>query len=397
MSLFNRYKEFSAWLLMFFITRAGVNVAISLAIILFLKTKEASDFFQILFLQSAFIAFISGSGFARGIKIASQGESLAVAFRQHWIFAFVAGMGAMIGVALFLPNGYLPVSQLDQLLVCFLLIGGAICTALSSVLQGLIMIRVGKVRIFKIISISNSLALILLFSASLNREIIFISFLVLMSQILNLLFLLISLDVAKDVFFKSLKFQVKKIEFLPIGPGFANSLFLILIFFARDQWRLEVDDGIVSFAFFVFRMSDMVTQIFHFLYSSTPRFVGIIDGLFRSNARFYTMVVLFCSIASAPLFVDTENEFSYLLATYIVFYEAIVLLPKLLSGFSLIRILYFSERNYYIATFMSSFVVFCWIVLKEFVTIFDLQILNMLLAISVVSILYVNYKFSKSN
>src|SRR5690606_16110641 len=86
MLIFRRYGWAGLWIALSFGTRAAVGLAISSSVFAKLAPSQSAGLFQLFFLQSAFIAFVSASGFVRSVKHSHEGGDAALHFRQYALF-----------------------------------------------------------------------------------------------------------------------------------------------------------------------------------------------------------------------------------------------------------------------------------------------------------------------
>lgn len=353
MSGFIRYGWTAVWTVLFFGTRAAVGLSIAAVIFRRLAPEQSSGLFQLIFLQSAFIAFISASGFVRSVKHAHNGGDSAIRLRTHGLFTAKASFGALIIVMIFLPRGYLGVSLSEQMIVCIMIVAGGASTALSGILQGAVVLSIGKSRTFGCLAGANVASFFAVALLAVVPDPVVAAFALFVSQTLGFVALATFLPEGRNIVISSMKREATHENDALLSTGTVNTLQLLALFVAREIWKDNVAAEISSLVFFVMRISDMVLQVLYIVFSSTPRMVKA----FTFMAKQIGTVTIFVAVSIIP-FVVYIYVLSGTVSTVfaVIAFELATLSPRIFATMMSISTLYEDDIRFYVSLIISSIV-----------------------------------------
>lgn len=352
-----RFGWTGTWLALSFGSRAAVGLTISSLIYAKLAPSQAAGLFQLFFLQSVFIAFVSASGFVRSVKHSHEGGDAAVHFRYYASFITRSAAIAAIASIILLPANYLGVSFSEQLAVCLLLVFGGAATALSGVLQGSVVLVAGKARTIGCVAGANMVAFvgagfILLIPGSVTATVALF-----LSQLLSGVALLIFIPKARALVRESRHKRLERKGDSILLTGLANTGSLLAFFAAREYWKNYVSFEDAAFIFFIIRISDMLLQLAYFIFSSTPRLVKLFVVLLNRLEIVVPVLVILGLIGPLFLSVDVSSPANQETFVIVVLFELVILLPRAIASMSLVRLLYRDGPLHYIVTITISIAV----------------------------------------
>lgn len=244
-------------------SRAVFLLALSAFVYASNSDHDIVAFFQLLFLQSVVISFLSASGFFRVQNFSSPDQ--ASAFFSVYIILGVFSLLALLGFLLF--TEHYSEYKFPIILIWF----GAIFTSLSSPLSGYLVATRGAMAAF-LPSIIGALicTIIVVFSP---YEMIGIQPYLLIAGYQTVTFFVLAV-LAKDIFANSIKIvrNLKIIEYLGhvkenLTIGIILTIQMTIIFQFRENWSSSVPANLASAVFIVFRFSDTIMQFTHMVFA----------------------------------------------------------------------------------------------------------------------------------
>lgn len=355
--IIRRYGWAGMWIALSFGSRAAVGLSITSLIFAKLAPSQSAGLFQLLFLQSAFIAFVSASGFVRGVKHSHEGGDPALHFRRYGLFIARSAAIAAVASLIFLPRDYLGVSFAEQLSVCLLLVLGGGATALSGILQGSVVLLAGKARTFGCIAGANMIAFVGVALILLAPNPLMATTALFLTQLLSGVALLIFIPQARAMVIGSKTKRLESKGESILLTGLANTASLLAFFAAREYWNDYVSIEDAAFVFFIVRISDMLLQLLYLVFSSTPSLVSLFDSLLNRWKTFAPILVALGLIGPLFLSLDVSSPADRSTMTILVLFELAILLPRAIASMSLVRLLYHDNPVYYIVTISVSLAV----------------------------------------
>ncbi len=224
------------------------------------------EFFQLLLLQSIFMTFVSGSGYAHAVAVSRTDAEARSVVRNYLAFVVIAVAAALIGEAI-LPRALVArVVSPDRWKINLLMLGG-VAISLHGILQGVVIARIGAFRTFlptSLAGLAATLALVLLPKAPAATMFgVFVGY-----QVGSLALLVVSSPTAARLLIGALRLGEEPINPIASASVFAvatvNTVFLLVFFAFRDWWSGRVPAVDSQGAFFGLRLSDTYLQIVAF-------------------------------------------------------------------------------------------------------------------------------------
>ncbi|MEH6756951.1 MAG: hypothetical protein V7676_05525 [Parasphingorhabdus sp.] len=328
-------------------TRALVALTVNILIFSKLDDESAAAFFQLLFLQSAFIAFVSASGYVRTVRISSERGDLENNLRYYILFIFGSSVAALSLLIILLPDGYISSSNSEQFIISILLIIGGGATALNGVLQGSVILSVGKQRTFNKITIANLLSLVAVGLAWVAPGVLMVATVWALSQTLGAIIILSMVPEARVVTKAALSRKSTKTGELALFSGLVNTASILGMFAFREYWKTEVPIATASFVFFIIRISDMSLQLIYTLVASTPNAVKRFRDFCATSRSIFLLTIIAVISFLVFYYLDglqdgTNND------KHIIIFAEISSLPlRLFSSITLVYLLYEKSIAWY--------------------------------------------------
>lgn len=221
------------------------------------------EFFQLLLLQSVFLTFVSGSGYAHAVA-ASENERGAQALVRNYL-AFVLIVVAATAVAeILLPSAFIAHTISPDRWKINLLIVGGVAISLHAILQGVIVERVGTFRTFLPTSLAGlGAAGAVLASQHLPPAAMFVAFVG--YQLGSLILLIVINPTAARILVAALRWGDERVSPVAsariLGIALINTAFLLIFYAYRQSWSGQVPAVESQGAFFGLRLSDTYLQI----------------------------------------------------------------------------------------------------------------------------------------
>lgn len=221
------------------------------------------EFFQLLLLQSVFLTFVSGSGYAHAVAAGESEEGGIALVRNYLLFALIA-LVATAAAELLLPRSFVARAISPDGWKINLLIVGGVAISLHGILQGVIVERVGTFRTFLPTSLAGLAAavavLVLHRLPSSAMFAVFVGY-----QVGSLLLLLVCNPVAARILFDAARWRNGSTNALAsariFGIALINTAYLLIFYAYRQSWSGQVPAVQSQGAFFGLRLSDVYLQI----------------------------------------------------------------------------------------------------------------------------------------
>ncbi len=379
----------------YFISRAIVVLVINTVIYSKLPAHQSAPFFQMLFLQSVFVTFISASGFVRSVKLMDDGGDAVGQFGYYLRYCSIAGILSLLAGVILLPPDYLSIGIAPQIAILMLLIVGGIFSTLATVLQGLVILTQGKPKTFGAVALANLISLLCVVLIFIYPSVGMIATIWALSQMFGLLALILFLPAAREILQDSRGNNIPaSSNDAPYIAGLANVIFLLAMFAVRENWKFLVNDKDASLVFLILRISEMSLQILFIWISSTPSILKKLEDIFLSRKLTFILIILYLFIMIASsLLGDIEYKLStsiysiiYLLI-FISIFEVVLFVPKMHSSIMLIILLNSGENKKYLllCIFSSISAVLCGFLLFD-PTILTMQKISLAVALTVTAL-----------
>jgi len=256
--------------------RAGLLLFLSGLVYTLSPPEDTKVFFQIVFLQTVVIAFLSASGFFRAQSLKDYTEAAD----------YLAAMMLLILPSLALPLllAVLDADYSDRLLALLAVWGGAVATALATPLSALVMNRHGPFRAFLPACLSAVIVLVALWAAAERNWFDLLPYLALASfQILNFVFLALQesalvISAIRRLFGRKLS-ELRRYVLEGFGVGASNVAHLLVVLAVREIWSDSVSSELAAALFLVLRISDTGLQLLHMVLSRNP----LVDRLIETG------------------------------------------------------------------------------------------------------------------
>lgn len=323
--------------------RAGCGILATFLLGLALSKAQAAAIFQLLFLQGAFIAFISASGYARSVSQSEAGLDARANFAAYsWFVGISSVFASMVAVA-FLPPNYLGAGTSSGTWIVALLIGSGALAALGAVLQGSLVLEIGKVRIFGLASIGSALGLGIIIASAFRPSAASIAGALAASQALLFVSLIVFVKRARAIVGGSLRFVHPGGKMFSGGIGSissigaVNALSLLSFFAVREHWRGIVADDVAANVFFFVRITDLCLQFVYVFFASSPYLIRVLLSKLKDFRGVFAVCVPFGLAWTIILNLsmrDTSPSVSELILA-----EIVLFLPRLSSAFFILKYL----------------------------------------------------------
>lgn len=257
MRFFARQRHLTASL----IAKSTFALSISLVSFRFENIVATSSFFQLLFFQTALAVFLSGSGFVKGV-VTGFGKDTTIFVVSYLCFVSICSV-LILGSFYLIPIEALFRASQPTFEQIFLVVLGAAAASLAPIFQGLLVSAGRFVPAYLPVTIFSILfTLIVLIPAAYTID--------------DLIILWVTSQVA--IFLSSFAYMIKhflsvfNFEQIKLGSivelsksiavvGGLNGSFVFAIFIYREHWSSLNFPAMVSYVFFLNRISDLYMQV----------------------------------------------------------------------------------------------------------------------------------------
>lgn len=266
------------------------GLAISIFIGARIDATAAVGYFQLLTLQSTFITFISGSAFVRGARADHESELVPSMVRFQLGFMLASSLLAIAGVVAFLSPDYLNSTPGDFATIIASLLASAVFSTLIGLLQGLLVRRTGRARVFTGTIIGNLLGCVVLVALWFRFDLVSATALLAFVQAAIFLQLVIHPQ-AQEILAKALlPAQKVALDWSAAKIGLANTLFMAGLFAAREIWKNEHPPELAASVFLILRISDTLMQVPALFFGSSIETIRRWEAAIARSAAFFVVL-----------------------------------------------------------------------------------------------------------
>ena len=225
--------------------------------------ETSVQFFQLFFLQSIFLTFVSGAGYAHAVAASDRTEDAVRLMRAYLAFVLIA-VAVVVAAENTLPRSLTAETVSPDRWKIYVLLLGGVATGLHGLLQGVVVKSIGSLRTFLPTTVASLLgAVVLAADSSLSSGAVLVCCVA--YQVLTLVFLLVSSPLAWRRLREASDPRGQPVHLISSGTVFAigsvNTVYLLIFFVFRSVWSSHAVATVSQAAFFGLRVSDTYMQI----------------------------------------------------------------------------------------------------------------------------------------
>lgn len=237
-----------------------------------LSDSGAAMTFQLLFLQSGLIAFLSSSAYARGAHLGADLRRQKSALATYLKFLVVSGVLGGAFSTLVFPRSFTGAASEKVGLAAIMSVGAAL-TAANAFLQGIVTVREGRSRAFMpVLGVSAFACMCGLLALNVGSLLLLISLWV-SAQALTPLVLIARSATARSLF-AGMRLTMRDSGNLFALTGTVNAGFVIAVYVFRERWTELHAMSVSATALYVNRYAELALQVVFMALASSPGWVS---------------------------------------------------------------------------------------------------------------------------
>lgn len=267
--------------------------------------EEAVSFFQLLFLQTVLITFLSASSYFRMLDLKTDLNAIS-SLSGHLFFSLIGSV--------LLPLLYFVIfSQNEHFTIYFLLGIGGGAASISGALTGHTL-KQGRVSSAFTPSILSALICLILLYLNPEKSLSIYLYTVVLYQVLTALFLVfVNLKLFKQIAVNGAFVLIKQLAThfkSNLLFGGVNTYAVFLLFYFREEWSRNIDSQVAASVFFFIRMSDIGLQLMTTVLASHEK-LNILPKIFHFKTVACVIIGYFICVNLIDIEINFEHENLY--------------------------------------------------------------------------------------
>jgi hypothetical protein len=245
------------------VARAVFGLVLATVLVTRYPPETSVQFFQLFFLQSIFLTFVAGAGYAHAVAVSDRTED-AVRLTRAYLAFVVITVALVIVAENAVPRRLIAQAVSPDRWKIYLLLLGGVATGLHGLLQGVVVKSIGSLRTFMPTTAASLLgAAFLAADPGLSADGVIVCCVV--YQVLNLVFLVVSSPFAWRRLKEAADPRGQGVHLVSSWTVFAigsiNTAYLLIFYIFRSFWSDHVAATVSQAAFFGLRISETYMQI----------------------------------------------------------------------------------------------------------------------------------------